>query len=238
MATTAPAAAAVCSSTFGSAAKNPMTAATATTGIPTATGASVSTTPTTPTTKSTLPRRASKLLAPQQLPPPTSGTRNPVGRQVHQVEIRSGGTIAFRIPLWQKMAVGAFSGVLGTVTIFPIDTIKTRLQLASVQSNAGIRGIVQDVLGRYGVRGFYRGLPPTAVFVAPEKAIKLGVNDYLRDVLCGWDRTKETVLQQIAAGALTACVQVVVTNVSRHMCAPNFTAVQPQSTQSTYPQFN
>lgn len=155
------------------------------------------------------------MLAPQQLPPPTSGTRNPVGRQVHQVEIRSGGTIAFRIPLWQKMAVGAFSGVLGTVAIFPIDTVKTRLQLASVQSNTGIRGIVQDVLGRYGVRGFYRGLPPTAVFVAPEKAIKLGVNDYLRDVLCGWDRTKETVLQQIAAGALTACVQMVVTNVSR-----------------------
>jgi solute carrier family 25 aspartate/glutamate transporter 12/13 len=113
------------------------------------------------------------------------------------------------------MAVGAVSGVLGTVAIFPIDTVKTRLQLAAVQSNAGIRGIIRDVLGRYGPRGFYRGLPPTAVFVAPEKAIKLGVNDYLRDVLCGWDRTKETVLQQIAAGALTACVQVIVTNVSR-----------------------
>ena len=179
----------------------------------TTTGASASSSSTT-TTKSTPARRASKLLAPQQLPPPTSGTRNPVGRQVHQVEIRSGGTIAFRIPLWQKMTVGAFSGVLGTVAIFPIDTVKTRLQLASVQSNAGIRDIVQDVLGRYGVRGFYRGLPPTAVFVAPEKAIKLGVNDYLRDALCGWDRTKETVLQQIAAGALTGCVQVVVTNVS------------------------
>ena len=171
--------------------------------------------PTSAATSRTLPRRATKLLAPQPLPPPTPGTRNPVGRQVHQVEVRSGGTIAFRIPLWQKMAVGALSGVLGTVAIFPIDTVKTRLQLAAVQSDAGIRGIVRDVLGRYGPRGFYRGLPPTAVFVAPEKAIKLGVNDYLRDVLCGWDRTKETVLQQIAAGALTACVQVIVTNVSR-----------------------
>lgn len=118
--------------------------------------------------------RVSKLLVPEPLPPPQTGTKNPLGRQVHQVEIRSGGVIAFRVPLWQKMLVGASAGVLGTTAVFPIDLVKTRLQLSTFQSNVGVSSIVRDVFARYGARGFYRGLPPTAVFVAPEKAIKLG----------------------------------------------------------------
>jgi solute carrier family 25 aspartate/glutamate transporter 12/13 len=48
--------------------------------------------------------------------------------------------------------------------------------------------------------------------MCPEKAIKLGVNDFLRDTFCDYDRTRETMGQQVAAGALTAVVQVLATN--------------------------
>jgi len=122
------------------------------------------------------------------------------------------------VPLWQKMAVGGTAGVIGTVSVFPIDTVKTRLQLAtctatgSTHGATGITAVVADVWSRSGIRGLYRGLPATALGTMPEKAIKLGVNDFLRDVLCGYDRSKETLENQMAAGALTAGVQVVATN--------------------------
>lgn len=116
------------------------------------------------------------------------------------------------------MMVGGLSGVIGLSTVFPIDLIKTRLQLLSAASgsssttNIGISSVCRDVYTRHGISGFYRGLIPTALMVAPEKAIKLGVNDYLRDVFCNFDRTKETIPQQVTAGALTGIVQVAVTN--------------------------
>ena len=47
------------------------------------------------------------------LPKPEQDKRNVIGQQLHTVEIRSGGVIAFRVPLYQKMLVGGLSGVIG-----------------------------------------------------------------------------------------------------------------------------
>lgn len=146
------------------------------------------------------------------LPRPQADKHNRIGQQLHTVEIRSGGVIAFRVPLYQKMLVGGISGVIGLSTVFPIDLIKTRLQISSINANEGIGSICREVYSKHGTRGFYRGLGTTAVMVFPEKSIKLGVNDYLRDVFCNYDRNKETVSQQVLAGALTGVVQVAVTN--------------------------
>ena len=165
-----------------------------------------------PNGKANIVRRRTKLLVPEPLPPPSANKKNVLGQQLHTVEIRSGGVIAFRVPLYQKMMVGGLSGVIGLTTVFPIDLIKTRLQLLSSGSTVGISSVCRDVVAKHGIWGFYRGLGPTAVMVAPEKAIKLGVNDYLRDVFCDFDRTKETVPQQVVAGALTGVVQVTATN--------------------------
>ena len=142
------------------------------------------------------------------LPAPEPAKRNIIGQQKHTVEIRSGGVIAFRVPLYQKMLVGGLSGVIGLSTVFPIDLIKTRLQI----SNVGLTSVCREVYSKYGIKGFYRGLGATSIMVFPEKACKLGVNDYLRDVFCNYDRNKETIAQQVTAGALTGVIQVAVTN--------------------------
>ena len=170
-----------------------------------------------------VPHRLSNILIPTPLPRPEQNKKNELGQQLHQTEMRSGGIIAYRVPLHQKMVVGALSGVIGMSTVFPVDLVKTRLQLltkaaaaagtgASSSSSIGISHVCRDVYARYGISGFYRGLGTTAVMIAPEKAIKLGVNDYLRDLFCDYDRTKETVMEQVSAGALTGIVQVVATN--------------------------
>lgn len=137
--------------------------------------------------------------------------RPEIGQQRYRVEVRSGGTIAFRVPLHQKMAIGAFSGVIGTCCIFPVDLIKTRLQLAA-PGTATVRTVVRQAVKHQGVRGLYTGLSPCLVGVMPEKALKLGVNDYLRDIFCGYDRSQETLANQVVAGALTGIIQAAATN--------------------------
>mmetsp|Transcript_141 Transcript_141/g.266 ORF Transcript_141/g.266 Transcript_141/m.266 type:complete len:153 (-) Transcript_141:5-463(-) len=95
------------------------------------------------------------------LPKPDPNKCNAIGQQKHTIEIRSGGVIAFRVPLYQKMLVGGISGVIGLSTVFPIDLIKTRLQI----SNVGLSSVCHDVFAKHGVFGFYRGLGTTAVMV-------------------------------------------------------------------------
>ena len=92
------------------------------------------------------------------------------------------------------MAVGALSGVIGISAVFPIDLIKTRIQLAKSSTAAAtettttamsggisIRSVCSTIYAQQGIIGFYRGLGTTAIGMCPEKAIKLGVNDFLRD---------------------------------------------------------
>lgn len=89
--------------------------------------------------------------------------------------------------LSDKLLSGAVAGVIGTSIIFPIDLIKTKLQ--SSNSRARMSAVFRDIYNRQGFRGFYSGLIPnligTAILnlgVTPEKAIKLAVNDGLREM--------------------------------------------------------
>ena len=129
--------------------------------------------------------------------------------QIYKVEMRTHGTIAYRIPLYQKMAVGSSAGVIGSLIVFPIDMLKARLQNSGPGQSFG--GVFRAILGEGGVRAFYRGLGANIVGVIPEKAIKLGVNDWLRDQFSP-DRTQETLWDQTASGALTGVIQTVATN--------------------------
>ena len=58
------------------------------------------------------------------------------------------------------------SGVIGTTCIFPIDTIKTRLQ-ASRGTYRGPLHCLTSILSKEGVPGFYRGLNANLIGVIP-----------------------------------------------------------------------
>src|SRR5690349_18767949 len=88
------------------------------------------------------------------------------------------------------------AGIIGTTCIYPIDMVKTRLQnqvaattlssSASIGESGALRyqgplHCFQTILRTEGVRGLYRGLGANLVGVTPEKAIKLAVNEILRE---------------------------------------------------------
>ncbi|KFQ14219.1 Calcium-binding mitochondrial carrier protein Aralar1, partial [Leptosomus discolor] len=98
-------------------------------------------------------------------------------------------------PIWLQVAesayrftLGSIAGAVGATAVYPIDLVKTRMQ--NQRSSGSVVGELmyknsfdcfKKVLRFEGFFGLYRGLLPQLIGVAPEKAIKLTVNDFVRD---------------------------------------------------------
>ena len=116
-----------------------------------------------------------------------------------------------------NFALGSVAGAFGATVVYPIDLVKTRMQNQR-GTTPGQQPLYKNsidcftkVIGREGVRGLYSGLGPQLVGVAPEKAIKLTVNDLVRGKLTQVDGTLPLWAEIIAGGSAGAC-QVVFTN--------------------------
>jgi solute carrier family 25 aspartate/glutamate transporter 12/13 len=82
-------------------------------------------------------------------------------------------------------ALGSVAGAFGAFMVYPIDLVKTRMQnqRGGPVGQALYRNSLdcaRKVLKNEGFKGLYSGVLPQMVGVAPEKAIKLTVNDLVR----------------------------------------------------------
>lgn len=116
-----------------------------------------------------------------------------------------------------RFTLGAFAGATGATAVYPIDLVKTRMQNQRTGSYVGELmyknsfDCAKKVIRHEGVLGLYRGLLPQLVGVAPEKAIKLTMNDLMRDKLSRKDGTLP-LWAEMAAGGIAGASQVVFTN--------------------------
>ncbi|GAB0135607.1 hypothetical protein EsDP_00003939 [Epichloe bromicola] len=115
-----------------------------------------------------------------------------------------------------NFALGSLAGAFGAFMVYPIDLVKTRLQNQR-GAQPGQRlyknsiDCFQKVFRNEGLRGLYSGVLPQLVGVAPEKAIKLTVNDLVRSHFT--DKQGRIALSaEILAGATAGGCQVVFTN--------------------------
>ncbi|OLL26796.1 Calcium-binding mitochondrial carrier protein Aralar1, partial [Neolecta irregularis DAH-3] len=112
--------------------------------------------------------------------------------------------------------LGAFAGAFGATIVYPIDLIKTRMQnqRSKVVGELLYKNSIdcaKKVITNEGVKGLYSGLLPQLVGVAPEKAIKLTVNDLIRNKAKGKDG-RIALPFEILAGATAGGCQVIFTN--------------------------
>ncbi|KAK1863430.1 hypothetical protein I4F81_005986 [Pyropia yezoensis] len=87
--------------------------------------------------------------------------------------------------------------------------LKTAVQNAARPTT--IVAAARKVVRKQGLRGLYRGLPPALVGVAPEKAIKLSMNDFFRSRLADPDTGVVSLASSVLAGAGAGLCQVVAT---------------------------
>nr|XP_056713284.1 electrogenic aspartate/glutamate antiporter SLC25A13, mitochondrial [Euleptes europaea] len=117
-----------------------------------------------------------------------------------------------------RFALGSIAGAVGATAVYPIDLVKTRMQ--NQRSTGSFVGelmyknsfdCAKKVLRYEGFFGLYRGLLPQLLGVAPEKAIKLTVNDFVRDKFMNKDASVPF-SAEILAGACAGASQVIFTN--------------------------
>ena len=81
------------------------------------------------------------------------------------------------------LILGATSKVIASVTTYPFQVIRTRLQMqqtaTTAQLYAGVAATTRQIAQHEGVAGFYKGLVPNLIRVVPSSAITLSVYEGL-----------------------------------------------------------
>ncbi|XP_061110988.1 electrogenic aspartate/glutamate antiporter SLC25A13, mitochondrial isoform X2 [Conger conger] len=117
-----------------------------------------------------------------------------------------------------RFSLGSVAGAVGATAVYPIDLVKTRMQ--NQRTSGSFIGELmyknsfdcfKKVVRYEGFFGLYRGLLPQLLGVAPEKAIKLTMNDFVRGKTIRKDGTIP-LPAEILAGACAGGSQVIFTN--------------------------
>merc|ERR1719411_521747 len=105
-----------------------------------------------------------------------------------------------------RFTLGSIAGACGATAVYPIDLVKTRMQNQRTGSYIGELmyrnsfDCFKKVIRHEGFTGLYRGLVPQLMGVAPEKAIKLTMNDLVRDQIRDKNSGHIPVIGEIIAG--------------------------------------
>lgn len=113
-----------------------------------------------------------------------------------------------------NFALGSLAGAFGAFMVYPIDLVKTRMQnqrsaAVGQQLYNNSLDCFRKVVRNEGVLGLYSGVLPQLVGVAPEKAIKLTVNDLVRGFFTDKKTNAIHPLAEILAGGSAGGCQVV-----------------------------
>lgn len=136
-------------------------------------------------------------------------------KAVHSPEQR--GALIQVLEQVYRFTLGSLAGAVGATAVYPIDLVKTRMQNQRTGSYIGELmyrnsfDCFKKVIRHEGVMGLYRGLVPQLIGVAPEKAIKLTMNDLVRDKLTD-KKGNITFPSEMFAGACAGGSQVIFTN--------------------------
>jgi solute carrier family 25 carnitine/acylcarnitine transporter 20/29 len=106
---------------------------------------------------------------------------------MHGVVVRRFGDDPAARPWYASLAGGGAAGVGYWSAIFPLDTVKTRMQSDATFGRRGIRAAIVTIVREGGVRALYKGYCVTAARALPSSAVTFGVMDWLRRT---WDKVE------------------------------------------------
>lgn len=116
-----------------------------------------------------------------------------------------------------RFFLGSIAGAIGAFAVYPIDLVKTRMQNQRSKSYVGelmyrnSADCFKKVIRHEGFLGLYKGLTVQLIGVAPEKAIKLTVNDLVRDKFMQYNGSLP-LYGEVLAGGMAGMCQVIFTN--------------------------
>ncbi|CAE6407458.1 unnamed protein product [Rhizoctonia solani] len=81
------------------------------------------------------------------------------------------------LPGYYQFGAGAFAGVTEICIFYPLDVVKTRMQLETGKSPSMLTSF-KNIIRQEGAGRLYRGLVPPLLLEAPKRAVKFAANDF------------------------------------------------------------
>jgi len=81
------------------------------------------------------------------------------------------------LPFGYQFGAGAFAGVTEICVFYPLDVVKTRMQLDTGKSQ-GLLQTFRSIIAQEGASRLYKGLVPPLLLEAPKRAVKFAANDF------------------------------------------------------------
>jgi len=135
---------------------------------------------------------------------------NAINTSTEKVKAAGGSILHNVLESVHHFALGSLAGAFGAFMVYPIDLVKTRMQNQR-SSRVGEMlyknslDCAKKVIRNEGFKGLYSGVLPQLVGVAPEKAIKLTVNDLVRGHFSGKNGEIWLPHELLAGGSAGAC---------------------------------
>ena len=119
---------------------------------------------------------------------------------------------------YKHMAAGAVAGTTEHTAMFPLDTIKTRMQTAATRANdvssssffrhatASTRAAAAAVIETEGVRGLYRGVAAVGIGVGPAHAVYFATYEHMKRTLGGSQKGEHNPFAHALAGACATVI--------------------------------
>ena len=105
---------------------------------------------------------------------------------------------------------GAIAGGIEATCVWPMETIKTNLQLGTMKQHySGMLGGFRYHITEAGVLSLYRGLAPVLIGSIPKAGIRFGGYEMIKSKMVG-DAGQATALVNLAAGMCAGAVEAVV----------------------------
>ncbi|KDD74418.1 hypothetical protein H632_c1328p1 [Helicosporidium sp. ATCC 50920] len=106
----------------------------------------------------------------------------------------------------EHMVAGAVAGIGEHIAMYPVDTVKTRIQAASSgQVSTGMSHLIRDIFRAEGVRGLYRGVSAVFLGAGPAHALYFATYEAAKDAY-GGNRAGHHPLATALAGATATVV--------------------------------
>lgn len=90
------------------------------------------------------------------------------------------------LEFWQFMVAGSIAGCVEHMAMFPIDTLKTRMQTTAscpLSKNVGLRHAFTSIIKAEGPLGLYRGIGAMGLGAGPAHAVYFSVYEYCKELL-------------------------------------------------------
>ncbi|KAF8394864.1 hypothetical protein HHK36_018801 [Tetracentron sinense] len=91
------------------------------------------------------------------------------------------------LEFWQFMIAGSIAGSIEHMAMYPVDTLKTRMQaLGSCRAqSAGLRQALRSILKTEGPSGLYRGIGAMGLGAGPAHAVYFSVYEFCKEFFSG-----------------------------------------------------